>query len=814
MIGIDDLHWADPGSVAAVAALPGRLVNLPIAWLVTLRPNPRTADLERLVSAVEDGEGEYMTLPALDASAITQIAGDVLGGDPSPDLLALAESSRGSPFLLVELLAGLLEEDSVRNEAGVVELIDARLPARVTETMRARLARLSRDGRRTASTAAVLGASFEFDHLVAMLDVPAADLLEPVEELIRADLFIEDGERLSFRHDLIREAVLETLPSGAHRALQRQAADVLLSLGAPPVEVAAQLATSADFGDLVAVASLRRAASQLSGSAPSAAADLSARALELTPREEPTYAELVAETAVLLHAAGRVAEGSEFANEALHAVLPVEQEAAVRLSIAGMYSLSPDIRAETGRAALGLHGLSPSLRAGHEARLIHNLFFAGRADAARNRFEANAADVRATEDAAARLVLDMCEAGITYSAGDYGAALDQVEAGLRRGAWPADQTHPRLAQQWRAELLFTLDQSDRAVAVLNDALGSARRAEQAWAVHCLDMWRGRHLMHTGALGDAQATLLGALESGMARPTHNVVDAAGLVALGRVAIHLGDASESDRLSGQAQEMVAPGNPPDIRRQGAWLLALQAAAKGEERLALVHLHDLGPDAEESVLPIVPSEAADLAALVRIALGGGDTKIAERAVGDAERRAKLNPQGASVTAAAAHARGLFDRDRDAVLAAASLLDGKARPLSQASALEDAGRLSERGDEQQVDLFSRALEIYHNAGASWDAGRLRGRLRDLGINRRVVSARRPASGWEALTDSELVVVRLVARGSTNRQAADQLFLSPHTVSMHLRHAFAKLEINSRVELAAIVHERDRPKQAEVPSS
>jgi hypothetical protein len=59
--------------------------------------------------------GEHISLPALDASAITQIAADVLGGDPSPDLLALAESSRGSPFLLVELL----EESSVRNEAGL-----------------------------------------------------------------------------------------------------------------------------------------------------------------------------------------------------------------------------------------------------------------------------------------------------------------------------------------------------------------------------------------------------------------------------------------------------------------------------------------------------------------------------------------------------------------------------------------------------------------------------------------------------------------------------------------------------------------------
>jgi len=62
-----------------------------------------------------------------------------------------------------------------------------------------------------------------------------------------------------------------------------------------------------------------------------------------------------------------------------------------------------------------------------------------------------------------------------------------------------------------------------------------------------------------------------------------------------------------------------------------------------------------------------------------------------------------------------------------------------------------------------------------------------------------RPAAGWGSLTASELRVVRLVARGATNRDAAEQLFLSPHTVSSHLRHAFAKLDIHSRIELTRV---------------
>jgi DNA-binding CsgD family transcriptional regulator len=59
-------------------------------------------------------------------------------------------------------------------------------------------------------------------------------------------------------------------------------------------------------------------------------------------------------------------------------------------------------------------------------------------------------------------------------------------------------------------------------------------------------------------------------------------------------------------------------------------------------------------------------------------------------------------------------------------------------------------------------------------------------------------------MTDSELTVARLVAQGFTNREVAEQLFVSPHTVSSHLRHVFAKVGVNSRVELtrqAAIHH-------------
>jgi pimeloyl-ACP methyl ester carboxylesterase/DNA-binding CsgD family transcriptional regulator len=63
----------------------------------------------------------------------------------------------------------------------------------------------------------------------------------------------------------------------------------------------------------------------------------------------------------------------------------------------------------------------------------------------------------------------------------------------------------------------------------------------------------------------------------------------------------------------------------------------------------------------------------------------------------------------------------------------------------------------------------------------------------------RRPATGWEALTDAEQRVAHLVAGGLANREVAERLYLSRYTVETHLKHVFVKLGVSSRAELAAL---------------
>ncbi len=88
------------------------------------------------------------------------------------------------------------------------------------------------------------------------------------------------------------------------------------------------------------------------------------------------------------------------------------------------------------------------------------------------------------------------------------------------------------------------------------------------------------------------------------------------------------------------------------------------------------------------------------------------------------------------------------------------------------------------------------------------------LGIRRNLQPAR-PTQSWAGLTDSELAVVRLVTAGQTNRQVADQLFLSPNTIGSHPRHVFTKLGITSRVELVRLFLSRreEGPAPAAGPS-
>jgi DNA-binding CsgD family transcriptional regulator len=190
-------------------------------------------------------------------------------------------------------------------------------------------------------------------------------------------------------------------------------------------------------------------------------------------------------------------------------------------------------------------------------------------------------------------------------------------------------------------------------------------------------------------------------------------------------------------------------------------------------------------------------DLAApLARLALAVGDRETAlaaERAArADAEREPKLVK-----TAMADHCRGLVTGEP--VLLAAAYFAGTSRPLWRAQALEDAAALeAERGELAVAEgHLAEAVGIYTTLGAVWDIERAGARLRPYGARAaRAAFLGRPASGWKALTPTEVKVAYLVADGRSNPDVAAVLFLSRNTVQTHVSHILAKLGARSRAEI------------------
>ncbi|MDT5084166.1 MAG: hypothetical protein QOJ61_1209, partial [Mycobacterium sp.] len=484
-IVLEDIHWADNSTLVALRSLVTARPDMPVLWVLTARTGAGGPVLQDTLLMLQRADATVVRLGAMSPDAVADMVQDVVRANADESLLSLAAKAHGNPFLVRELVGGLGEEGRLDVSGGRAVASGQALPRRLGASMRQRLDHLSNGAGEVVRVAAVLPDRFTAGLLAAMLDRQPASLMSAVQEAVGADLLVEDGEQLRFRHDLLREATRQSLAESLRRAMERQAASIMLSLGAAPAEVATQLARSAEPGDREATGALRQAAQSVGHTDASAAADLSKRALELLPAQDPEHGLLVAETVELLNRASRYAEAEELAVAALLEAASPQEEAEIRLRLATKNTHSTQRRIEENRRALQLDDISEVTRARHLAWLAYNLIFqkqGGQQRAAANEAAAAAAstgDLEAT--ILANLTLALLDCGDGYASRALGR-LEEVCVLARTS--DATAAHDLAANHY-AILLALVGRLDDAAAQVADGIEQARREGNAMA---LDIW--------------------------------------------------------------------------------------------------------------------------------------------------------------------------------------------------------------------------------------------------------------------------------------------------------------------------------------
>jgi DNA-binding CsgD family transcriptional regulator len=189
-----------------------------------------------------------------------------------------------------------------------------------------------------------------------------------------------------------------------------------------------------------------------------------------------------------------------------------------------------------------------------------------------------------------------------------------------------------------------------------------------------------------------------------------------------------------------------------------------------------------------------------LVRLAIAVGDRQTARAAAQACQDEASAETKPARAAAASLRCRGLLRSDPGPLRDAAVHYRTAGPALELPAALEDlAAVLAERGQHQEAQVtLNEAVSFYEGLNARWDIRRAYGRLRPYGIGRGARGPRkpRPASGWEALTPTEVKIAALIARGDSTSDIARGMFLSRRTVQTYISHILAKLGAKSRVEI------------------
>ncbi len=796
----DDLQWADPASLHSLATLVGRAETIPLLLVLAHRPAATPGPLAGLTRLGGAPGHAVLELGELDRSGARQLAETLTGAAPGPLLESVLERAGGNPLFIVELVRALDEDGRLRAADGIVEVDDDVVPESVGRLVEQRLDLLPPMTTELLRLAAVLGASFVPSDLAIVAGRRMTELLGPLDVATRGGWLHEHGIELRFRHDLVRDAIYDSLPAGVRLALHEEIADALAGAGASATTAAAHYVLSGRLDRPAAVDCLYEAARALTVANPPVAVDYLQRAMANASAQDSLRR---AEIAIQLSRA-HVWAGDIEAAEALfragidHPLSPdlvreLEGNIAEALFLRGRLDEAAEVFARLG----ALDDLAEaSLRL---ADLALCRLLAGRSDDARE-IGTMALD-RARRDQHTR---GQCEAlgvlGLQASlVGDDDRALrTAAEAVAIADASEGLEGHRDIPLMFLAQVQSFADDSDASLASSRRGLAVARELQMAWDQPIFIATRATELLLRGDWDDAAAEAESVLDLG--RDTGvRMMDAyahAVLVHVGRRRGRLDDALAHVEAGAQVVGDGATQGSDLLLFEQVMTLAATGRIDEAEGLGSMLWHGVAE------LGVVPRLRQFGPPLHDVATRHAMSDLADRIVADLAASHPRHPPGVRAAASIVAARHHGDPER--IGEAVELLTTLGRPpeLADAEACQALVEAPHRAPRSRA-AARRAIARYQELGAEADIALLTSRLAELGVRFRM--PRRPVDrfGWDGLTASEQLVVAGVARGATNGEIADELGISRRTVESHLHHVYTKLGLSSRVQLATEVVRR-----------
>ena len=782
VVVVDDAHWLDEASAAALLFVARRLQAERVALLFGVREGEQSQfDASDLPTVVLGG------IAAEDAAAL--LAG--AGGTDAVDAAVrdrLVESTAGNPLALIELAGALSASQLTGAEALPTELP---LTGGVERAFGDRYRRLGEAAQRLL----LVAAADDTGLLTVVRD--AAERLDAgegaLDEVERTGLLRVDGTVIALYHPLVRSAVYRAATSAERRTAHRALAEVLTH---DADRRAWHLAAATDRPDDDVVAALDGVAERAAArGGHEAAASAWARAAELTTDAEARGGRLyrAAWSAWAAAQAGRAAALAAAASNDL--TDPVVR--ARLLTLRGQIEWNTrslndgyDFIVQAAEVATG----ADEAMALRLAMLTASLYgFGGRSP---RQFDPTTVVAEPPDGAPAR-----ARAAFHMMHGFRAVARAEFGEGKRRFDCAFELIDAEVPEDDNALLpnvlvpnipiaAWLIDDDLRALRWQEEQLTAARRTGALTMVeHALT----RAFQTQIATGEWTKAAAGAAEAlRLADSTGNASLAALPTAqLALISALRGDATAADRHLADVAAIreshaigITDALVVDIVH---WATALRAA--NEPATALHHLKQM---TLAMMRRLAALDAFD------IAFRGGAHDVIRKWLSEIEVFAD-GTKLASAVAAAAHGRALLAGEdaeihfRDALAAHAASPRTPDRARTELAFGEYLRRARRRVDAREH--LRAALTTFEDLGAAPWAERAAQELRASGETAR----RREAASSDELTPQERQVASLVRQGLSNRDAAAQLFLSPRTVDFHLRNVFQKLAVTSRAELIAL---------------